>query len=265
MKKLSSFLILIILTTVIVLGGGKIGLTYAFSDVFLSLGDKNTSVKQLQQWLNQDSVTRLAVSGPGSSGQETNYYGPLTEAAVRRFQRQQATYILKPQGLFNPTGMVDILTWNRLKTVFGDQQVVNRSNSIEIVPPKPLEEEVVSKSNKELSDNTKTKSSSSVSKKIILNNLEPTFGSPGTKVRVYGKNLTAEPVIVHTTFFSLPAQETSDDYLSFPIDLPWAADIESIDKKHLVGIDRPEKIPMWVYVENSAGFSNALEFDLIID
>jgi len=51
----------------------------------LRLGTSHNQVKTVQQILNNAGFT-LAQSGPGSPGNETDYFGPLMLAAVQRFQ-----------------------------------------------------------------------------------------------------------------------------------------------------------------------------------
>jgi len=52
---------------------------------WLALGATNQQVKALQQMLNADGF-QVALSGPGSPGNESTYFGPATQAALQRFQ-----------------------------------------------------------------------------------------------------------------------------------------------------------------------------------
>jgi len=77
--------------------------TYIFTRN-LGMGDVGENVRQLQIFLNRDPDTRVALSGAGSIGNETIYYGPATTAAVARFQFKYQMEVLAPLGLVNPTG-----------------------------------------------------------------------------------------------------------------------------------------------------------------
>lgn len=76
----------------------------------LQTGDSGTDVLQLQVFLNTNIATRVALDGPGSSGNETTYYGALTADAVRRYQELYASEILTPLGLSASTGFFGLKT-----------------------------------------------------------------------------------------------------------------------------------------------------------
>ncbi|MEK7574798.1 MAG: peptidoglycan-binding domain-containing protein [Patescibacteria group bacterium] len=82
---------------------------YTFTEN-LSIGSTGQAVLELQRFLNQDSYTAVAMSGPGSTGQETERFGVLTKLAVIRFQEKYRTEVLIPAGLYQGTGFVGMLT-----------------------------------------------------------------------------------------------------------------------------------------------------------
>ncbi len=80
-------------------------------------GSRGTAVKYLQIVLNSDPDTRLAQSGAGSPGNETEYFGPITDSAVRKFQEKHRSEVLVPAGASNPTGFVGTYTRAKLNEI----------------------------------------------------------------------------------------------------------------------------------------------------
>lgn len=85
----------------------------------LKPGTSSDSVKMLQTILNSDSDTKVAEFGPGSKGNETNYFGALTKKAVIRFQEKYTSEILSPWQLTKGTGFVGETTQAKLNRILG--------------------------------------------------------------------------------------------------------------------------------------------------
>ena len=83
----------------------------------LSMGSTGDDVRQLQRFLNGNPQTQVAVSGAGSPGNESSYYGPATARAVSKFQELHAAQILTPLGLTKGTGGFYTSTRRQLNSV----------------------------------------------------------------------------------------------------------------------------------------------------
>ncbi len=86
----------------------------------LKVGDRGSDVKDLQQALNSLGFT-VASSGAGSSGNETEFFGPATADAVARFQEEYKQEVLAPYNLARGTGFFGASTRTKLNTLVGGE------------------------------------------------------------------------------------------------------------------------------------------------
>ncbi len=98
-------------------GGSSFGCTISSFTCNLILGMSGNDVKCLQIILNSSADTKVAVSGLGSSGNETSFFGAGTRAAVIKFQNKYASEILAPYGLTVGNGFVGSSTRTKLNSL----------------------------------------------------------------------------------------------------------------------------------------------------
>ncbi len=82
----------------------------------LKLGSSGADVKSLQVFLNNSGFV-IAISGPGSKGNETMYFGPATKNALIKFQEFYANDILLPNGLTKGTGNLGPATIKKINAL----------------------------------------------------------------------------------------------------------------------------------------------------
>lgn len=80
----------------------------------LKLGVSGEDVRVLQQILNADTRTMIAVSGSGSAGNESTYFGAKTKLAIIKFQELYRNEVLTPAGLTKGNGYVGALSRAKL-------------------------------------------------------------------------------------------------------------------------------------------------------
>lgn len=145
----------------------------------LSLGSSGVDVLELQKLLNQDADTVVADFGPGSPGNETNYFGQATKRAVYRFQEKYRKDILVPSGLFNGNGFVGPSTRYKLSSLSNYYSSVGGSKNY---PDKPQVD---------LTGNVNaTNGSDSGSRKPIVKSVYPEKVKSGDVVTVNGENFS---------------------------------------------------------------------------
>lgn len=236
MWELNDFRILTVFVPIVlvifIFSGGRVGAqilfpTFQFTQN-LTAGDRSPEVLVLQQFLNTDPMTRVQESGAGSSGFETNFFGPATLSAVIRFQEKYASEILIPVGLNRGTGFVGNQTQAKLNSLL---TLAPTSSIVPTPEPSPMPSLTIP----------------------IITELSPNHGPNGTKITIKGEHFTSVNTVV-TNFMEFPNISSKDGQtLEFTFDNPPFAEIQRIrtGTNNIEDVD----IPFYVTVINENGTS----------
>lgn len=174
----------------------------------LSVGDRGQDVFELQKILNQDPDTIVSLSGAGSPGNETTYFGNLTKTALIKFQNKYRSQILIPVGLSYGTGYFGLSTIS-----FIESQNMDNSPSVSLDNPEidieaiEIETEEVIETNNQDDDTVQEDETSSNSNSNFIKDgsIELYFVSQnvfetGDEITVVGGNVGNDPEIYFFNF-----------------------------------------------------------------
>lgn len=160
----------------------------------LSYGVRHPDVVTLQKMLNADPETMVSEIGPGSPGNETDYFGPATRRAILLFQEKYHTEILAPLGLTRGTGFLGEKTREKLRELldYGGSVTVTK---VELAPPTVgSSSQTITPSPLRTADKVRTATSSEESPKgpVFLMFLSQYSGTPGTTISLQGAGFTRQ-------------------------------------------------------------------------
>jgi len=194
----------------------------------LSIGDRGEDVKQLQKILNNDTRTKITLSGPGSLGNETDYFGSLTKEAVIKFQNLHAQEILTPTNLATGTGFVGPSTRTKLNTLLKkpEQSTKNKpEKSFSSTENDTVVETTVSTTNDQQVLDALTKDALSQSTKLLAAFVSPSFGPSGTQVIFQGSGFrpTNNAVGIGGDYIvnKIPSLDGTQLLFNIPKDIPF--------------------------------------------
>jgi peptidoglycan hydrolase-like protein with peptidoglycan-binding domain len=209
----------------------------------LRLGDEGADVLNLQIALNVLYDSRVADSGPGSPGQETDKFGGLTEAAVIRYQALRG--ITPADGVVSGEtrrALAQTLAWYAEKEGWAEPVPEKATTTKETGQPATIPERI-----REAGEGAAARRISSVSGAPIVFTHLLSPAEPRKKVTVYGYNYRAGEeyqLIVAST--SKPfAKATATSTIAFNFKVP-----------------RVKAGVYELYIEGSNGRSETFEFEV---
>lgn len=104
----------------------------------LKMGMTGSDVKALQVFLNANAKTPIALSGLGSPGNESTYFGKKTMLALASFQELYASEVLTPAGLTRGSGFFGALSRGKVALLCANalhQSKAVSAPKVPLIPP----------------------------------------------------------------------------------------------------------------------------------
>ena len=222
------------------------GVWAAETSATLSLGNSGGEIKSAQVTLNLDLATKLALTGAGSPGQETTYFGNRTRLAIIKFQRKY--------GISGETGQIGHQT-RHLLAYLGPKLIKAKSSRTTIIPTDWPETGAKTRAPTVLINY-------SSSPTVKLSSLSPTTITAGGIVMIYGEGFTKTGNNIKTkykTFNNVSSNDGRTLTFSFSIS---TSNIASSGLNQFSSEVAPSVIvPISLQVVNSNGVSNELIFN----
>lgn len=212
----------------------------------LKLGDERLDVKILQMVLNLDPQTRVSLSGAGSLGKESVYFGEKTRQAVIKFQKKYT--------ILGESGRVGIKTRAKLDEILA--KLLNLAPVSSASPVKPVSQ--TNSSNQNTTSTTKP-----ITARPVISSISPSSGGNNTTITIKGKNFLPSGNTAILDYADIGGLSSSDgETMSFSINYP--ASFFTDDDTGEVFYPGNLEIPIRIYVSNKNGISNYEIFTLRI-